>query len=75
MVMTEQQREALADALYERYARPLEAEHWGKYIAISESGETVLGDSLTETMERATAVLGRGAYIFKVGEQVVGRWR
>lgn len=75
MVMTRQQREALADALYERYGRPLEREHWGKYVAIAESGQFVLGESLTETMERATGTLGRGTIIFRVGEQVVGRWR
>ena len=71
--MTAEQNEALADALYERYGRPLEAEHWGRFVAIAESGDFALVDTLVETMEHATAVLGRGAFVFKVGEQVVGR--
>jgi hypothetical protein len=75
MTTTPQQYEALADALYERHGRPLEAEHWGRFVAIAESGGFVLGDSLIEIMEHATAVLGRGTFIFKVGEHVVGRWR
>ena len=75
MVMTQQQREALADTLYKQYGRPLEAEHWGEYVAIAENGTTVLGTSLIKTMEQATLTLGRGAYIFKVGEQAIGRWR
>jgi hypothetical protein len=69
--MMPQHQEVMADALYERYGRPLEAEHWGRFVAIAENGGFVLGDGLVEIMERATAELGR----FKVGEQVVGRWR
>ena len=34
------------ERLYERYAKPLEAEHAGKLIAITPKGETILGDTM-----------------------------
>lgn len=73
--MTTTGREQLADQLYERYARPLEAEHDGEFIAITETGQTVLGTSVRDVLERANALYGPGVYVFKVGEQTVGRWR
>ncbi len=63
------------DRLYEQYAKPLEAEHWGEYIAISPSGQVVLGHDLTEVAQEAASILGLGIFLFKVGEKVVGRWR
>ena len=71
----QQQRLAVGDTLYERYGKPLEAEHWGEFVAISEQGETVLGATLLEAMERADDTFGPGGFVFKVGEVSVGRWR
>ena len=70
-----QQRSREAQELYERYAKPLETEHWGEYVAISPAGKTILGGSLLEVVEQATSAFGPGNYIFKVGERAVGRWR
>jgi hypothetical protein len=67
-------REKAAE-LYEAFGRPLEAEHWGEFVAISEDGRTMLGSNLHELASRATVVFGRGNYIFKIGERVVGKWR
>lgn len=75
MVGAEQDRRIEADRLYERYGRPLEAEHWGEFVAISREGGVVLGPSVLDVMHRAKAELGRGNYVFKVGERVVGGWR
>lgn len=75
MTATEQQRLALADAVYERYGKPLEAEHWGKFAAITETGEVVLGSTFLEAVQLAEAAFGRGGFIFKIGEIAVGRWR
>ncbi len=50
----------LYDELYERYARPLEAEHWGEYIIIAPDGRYVLGDSLLAVTVKAVPLLGRG---------------
>jgi hypothetical protein len=39
-----------ARALYEQYGKPLEAEHKGEYVVISNSGKTIVGKSLTEAV-------------------------
>jgi hypothetical protein len=63
------------ERLYDRYAKPLEAEHAGKFIAISPSGQLIIGDTMREVAERATAKFGRGNFLFKIGPRSVGRWR
>lgn len=70
--MTDEDRNQLADKLYEEYGKPLEKKHWGEYVAISQSGKTVLGSTLLETMKKATATIGRGNFLFKVGPRIVG---
>ena len=62
-----------SEKLYKKYGRPLEKKYWGKYIAISPDGRTVLGSSLNETAKKASK-FGRGNYIFKIGEIAVGNW-
>ena len=32
------------EAIYDRYVRPLEKEHWGKFVAVSLDGQVLLGD-------------------------------
>ena len=63
-----------SDALYERYAKPLEKKHLGKYIAISADGKTVIADTVIELMQVAKSKLGPGNFIFKIGERAVGKW-
>lgn len=71
-----ERRRSEADRLYERYGKPLEPEYAGQYIAISPSGGTLRGETLHEVAERAEEALGRGHYVFKLGEdRAVGRWR
>lgn len=70
-----QERKRLADKLYERYAKPLEAEHWGKYVAISPQGHTILGPTLLDVAQRARALFGPGSFLFRIGTKTVGRWR
>ena len=62
-----------AEKLYGRYAKPLEKKYWGKYIAISPKGQTVLASTLNEASDKA-AKFGRGNFIFKIGEYAVGDW-
>lgn len=64
-----------ADRLYERYAKPLEAEHWVEYVAVSPKGRVLLGTDMLEVAKKATETFGRGNFIFKVGPQAVGKWR
>jgi hypothetical protein len=63
------------DKIYEEYGKPLEAAHWGKFVAIAPDGRTVLGDTRLEAAERGLEAFGRGISLFKVGERVVGRMR
>jgi len=64
-----------ADSLYERYGKPLEGEHWGKYLAVMPDGRTILAETHLEIADKAVSAFGRGSFIFKVGEKAVGRWR
>lgn len=59
------------ERLYEQYGKPLEAEHWGKYLAVHPDGRTVLTDDYETLKERAHAELGMGIYVFKVGPRAV----
>ena len=69
------ERKKLSDELYEKYGKPLEAEHWGEFVAISQDGKMVLGRTLLEVASKASDVLGRHNFVFKVGEKSVGRIR
>lgn len=63
------------DDLYERYGRPLEAEHHGKYVAISLNGETVVGDDDVAVAEDAVRRFGAGNFAYRrVGHPFVTRW-
>ena len=59
----------LGDDLYDRFGKPLESEHWGKFVAISPKGETLLGTDMDEVFLRALDETGRGFFLFKVGEK------
>jgi hypothetical protein len=66
-------RDPLYDELYERYARPLEAEHrGGEFIIIAPDGRYVLGDSLLDVMDKASRELGLGHYGYRIGTRYVG---
>lgn len=65
----------LSDALYERYAKPLEPERWGEYIAVSWEGDTLLGTDLEEVSLSAMQRLGEGGFVFRIGDKAVGKLR
>lgn len=60
--------------VYERYGKPLEAEHSGEFLAVSEDGETLVGADLLAVSKQATETFGPGNIVFKIGEIAVGRW-
>lgn len=66
---------AEGDALYEQYGKPLEAEHWGEFVAIMKDGRTLLGPTMHDVVQRSVAEFGKGGFLFKVGERVVGHIR
>lgn len=70
---TPDETERLYDELYDRYGRPREAEHTGAYVAISPQGETILGASVLEVVQAAKARFGTSSFVYKVGEQAVGK--
>lgn len=65
----------ISDVLYERYAKPLEAECRGEYIAVSWECDTLLGTDLEEVSLSAMQRLGKGGFVFKIGEKAVGKLR
>ena len=78
MATVEQERGlAEAHALYDRYVKPLEADHWGEFVAVTPDGRVFLGESKRGVLDRLVEAVGRGSgsYVFKVGPLVVGRWR
>jgi hypothetical protein len=64
-----------SNRVYDRYVRPLEKDHHGEYAAVAAEGQLVLAPSLPEVMKKAEQVLPPGAFLFKVGEIAVDRWR
>ena len=64
----------LGDRLYEQHGRPLEAEHWGKYLAVHPDGRTILEDDYNVLTERAPAELGEDVHVFKVGPKATHTW-
>jgi hypothetical protein len=68
-------RQKTAQALYEQYGKPLEAEHTGEYVVISDSGKTIVGKTLAEAMSNAIETFGKGHFVFKIGSRVVGSFR
>ena len=61
------------ERLYEQYGKPLEAEHWGKYLAVHPDRRTVLTDDYETLKERSQVELGMGIYVFKIGPRTVHR--
>jgi len=64
------------DQLYELYGEPLEATHWGQFVAISLQGEIIIGPNDLEVLQQALARFGRGNFAFRrVGHRPLGKWR
>lgn len=61
--------------LYETYGKPLEAEHWGKFVAVSRDGRTLVGETAYEVLDRAADAFGPENFVFKVGEIALGKIR
>lgn len=75
MAAPDQERKRQADALYERYGKPLEQAHQGQYLAIAPDGRTLLGSTMLDVLRGAKAQFGPGNFVFKVGTRAVGKWR
>ncbi|WP_338835684.1 hypothetical protein [Neomoorella thermoacetica] len=62
--------------LYEKYGRPLEKEHQGKFVAISEEGKVIIDPNDVRAAQKAIEEFGAGRFAFhKIGFKATGKWR
>ena len=61
----------LGDRLYELHGKPLESEHWGRYLAVHPDGGFALDDDRESLHTRAVKELGKGYFLFKVGSRTI----
>ena len=52
------------DSLYERYGKPLERDHHGKYIAISREGQVIVDADDMVVVDQAIERFGSGNFMF-----------
>lgn len=61
--------------LYEQYGKPLEKDHKGEYVAIGPGGQTILGGSDVEVLQKAIETFGSGNFaLARVGHRTFGQW-
>ena len=64
------------DTLYERYGKPLEREHHGKYIAISREGQVIIDADDMVVVSQAIQRFGSGNFMFhRIGYSYVDKLR
>lgn len=70
-----EKKEAERRRLYEEYGKQLEAEHAGKFVAISLDGEVLLGEHEGRLFRQALSAFGRNKFaLSKVGEEAMDVW-
>ena len=61
--------------LYELYGKPLESENTGKFAAISEDGNVLLGNVEGDLFQCALHEFGRDRFVLvKIGHEVMDTW-
>ena len=64
------------DALYERFAKHLENDHPGEFVAINTEGKIILSRNDIEVVQRAIKEFGEGRFAFRrIGYKALGKWR
>ncbi len=62
--------------LYEKYAKRLEKEHKGEFVAIGLDGALIVGTSLPDVLQKAAEQFGAGNFaLWKIGYDYVLKWR
>ena len=62
------------DVLYESFARHLEVDHFGKFVAIARDGRLIIGENDIEVLKKAVREFGSGNFAFrKIGSRVLGK--
>jgi hypothetical protein len=74
--MSEQMTSAEFDECYERYGKPLENDHRGEFVAITQDGRVIVGKNDIGVVDRAIEEFGSGNFILcRVGDKTVGKIR
>lgn len=64
------------ERLYERYGRPLESDHRGEFVAISDDGRIIIGADELDLATRAIEQFGSGNFALRrIGFDANIRWR
>lgn len=64
------------DQLYDRFAKALEEDHEGEFVAISQDGRVIVACNDIEVVQRAVQEFGSGNFAFRrIGHKAVGKWR
>jgi hypothetical protein len=62
------------EAIYERYVRPLEKEHWSKFVAVSLDGRVLIGEEELAVFQEALRDFSGGNFVMmRVGLKAVGK--
>ena len=75
MALTNEEAVKQGDELYERYGKPLEAEHWGEFVAVAPDGRMMVGSEKADVLHNASLEFGERVRVLKVGPQEVYRMR
>jgi len=64
------------DALYERFAKHLEKDRCGEFVAISRDGKIIVSRDDIEVVHRAMKEFGQGKFAFRrIGHKALGKCR
>ncbi len=64
------------DILYEKFAKHLEAQHNGEFVAISLEGVVMVSHDDIELLQRALKEFRSGNFAFRrIGYPTMGKWR
>jgi hypothetical protein len=60
---------------YAKFVKPLEQEHWGEFVAVDKDGSLIISETLLGAITTARQEIGRGLFIYRVGDVAVGMVR
>jgi len=64
------------DTLYERFAKHLERDHRGEFVAINKEGKIIVSQDDIDVVQRAIKEFGEGQFAFRrIGYSALGKWR
>jgi hypothetical protein len=64
------------EALYERFIKPIEAQHQGEFVAVTTDGRVIIDKNDIQVVDQALQQFGPGTFVLlKVGSKGVGKWR